>query len=117
MSGAIAAGIGMTATAYGAKLALEAYTRYAPIVAQRVGVLAKTLDKSMKGYYRGGFEATMTKREAGLILGVSPMSDIRRVREAHRRIMMANHPDKGGSPFLASKINEAKDILEGKTRR
>lgn len=35
----------------------------------------------------------------------------RKVKEAHRRIMVANHPDGGGSDFLASKINEAKDLL------
>lgn len=36
------------------------------------------------------------------------------VKEAHRRIMIANHPDAGGSSFIAAKVNEAKDMLLGK---
>jgi DnaJ family protein C protein 19 len=56
----------------------------------------------------------MSKREASLILGVREFARPEQIKDAHRRIMIANHPDRGGSPFLATKINEAKALLDGK---
>ncbi|XP_050258357.1 mitochondrial import inner membrane translocase subunit TIM14-3-like [Quercus robur] len=70
----------------------------------------------VRRFYHGGFEQVMTKREAALILGVRESAMMEKIKEAHRRVMVANHPDAGGSHYLASKINEAKDILTGKTR-
>ena len=64
-----------------------------------------------KTYYEGGFEDKMSRREAALILGVRETSAADRIKEAHRRILLLNHPDRGGSAYMAAKINEAKDLL------
>lgn len=55
----------------------------------------------------------MTRREASLILDLSERTLTKeKLRKSHRGLMLANHPDRGGSPYLASKINEAKEFLE-----
>ena len=43
--------------------------------------------------------------------GVRESSSVDRIKANHRRIMLINHPDRGGSPYLTTKINEAKDLL------
>jgi len=62
-------------------------------------------------YFKGGFNAMMTKREAELILNVKRPFTADKIKEAHKKMMIANHPDKGGSTYLANKVNEAKDFL------
>jgi len=68
-------------------------------------------------YYEGGFEDEMTKKEAALILGVRESSSKQRIKVAHRKLLVSNHPDTGGSTYIAGKINEAKELLlKGKSR-
>ena len=76
----------------------------------RENVFAKWFDVGGK-YYEGGFEDKMTRREAALILGVRESSSAQRVKEAHRKLLILNHPDTGGSTYLSGKINEAKELL------
>mmetsp|Transcript_1222 Transcript_1222/g.1955 ORF Transcript_1222/g.1955 Transcript_1222/m.1955 type:complete len:190 (+) Transcript_1222:44-613(+) len=64
-----------------------------------------------KRFYEGGFEEEMTRREASQILGIRESAPREKVREAHRRLALLNHPDTGGSTYVSSKINEAKDKL------
>ncbi|KAI7862213.1 hypothetical protein BDF14DRAFT_133717 [Spinellus fusiger] len=69
-------------------------------------------------FYKGGFDDKMNKREAALILGIrESQATKQKIKEAHRKIMLLNHPDRGGSPYLALKINEAKEFLEAKSKK
>ena len=91
--------------------------KYAPTITQNLEKKLASLPKAdlssltnalkVEKYYKGGFETKMSRREASLILGVSPNANKIKIKEAHKRIMNINHPDRPfGSPYIASKINE-----------
>ncbi|KAJ3405122.1 hypothetical protein CcCBS67573_g01098 [Chytriomyces confervae] len=99
MASAIAIGAGIAGIALVGRAAYNAFSK---------GGSGAASSKFLKG----GFDAKMTTREAALILGIRESAPANKLKDAHRRIMLANHPDRGGSPYLASKINEAKELLD-----
>jgi DnaJ-domain-containing protein 1 len=53
----------------------------------------------------------MPEAEARDILGVDSSADADAIRAAHRRLVSAVHPDRGGSAGLTRRINVARDVL------
>ena len=53
----------------------------------------------------------MTADEAYQVLGLKPGSSTDEIKKAHKKLMSKIHPDHGGSTYLATKINQAKDFL------
>jgi hypothetical protein len=90
----------------GARL-LEAYLDRVPLD-WRDGLAGSGAAGSSGARPAGG---DMTVEEAYAILGLSPGADDDAIKEAHRRLMVKLHPDHGGSDYLATKINRARDVL------
>ncbi|KAK9678441.1 hypothetical protein RND81_11G211500 [Saponaria officinalis] len=101
----LVAGAVVAATAIAGKYSIQAWQAYK----------ARPPTARLRRFYEGGFQPKMTRREAALILGVRESTALEKIKEAHRKVMIANHPDAGGSHYLASKINEAKDMMLGKS--
>lgn len=102
MTTPILIGFGIAGIALGARAVRITY--------QRLGMGGGSLAYA-KRFYDGGFDSAMTKREAALILGCRQSANAKLVMERYRTLMKLNHPDIGGSPYVAQKVNEAKEML------
>jgi hypothetical protein len=91
--------------------------------AQSAAVLEAYLDRvhgdawrdqeSPQGKRAPGADGKLARDEALAVLGLAPGASPEEIREAHRRLMQKLHPDRGGSDYLAAKINQAKQLLLG----
>jgi|TARA_B100001964_G_scaffold192445_1_gene215143 hypothetical protein len=91
--------------------------------ADSLNVLQAYLDREHKGWRGsdngGGTSSSdsggeLTKEQAYEVLGLMDGASKEEIVDAHRKLMQRMHPDRGGSTYLAARINEARKRLLGK---
>jgi DnaJ homolog subfamily C member 19 len=99
-------------------MALGALTLFGPLIWQRWRTSHAAADASNQQQASPpppGRQGSMTRGEAYEVLGLHPGASEAEIRAAHHRLMRAAHPDSGGSDWVATRINLARDILLGRS--
>jgi DnaJ family protein C protein 19 len=104
-------------------IALGALTLFGPLIYQRWRAYRMGQGTSRQQHQSAGSRQPppgrraggMTRDEAYQVLGLQPGASEAEIRAAHHRLMRTAHPDSGGSDWLATRINLARDVLLGST--
>lgn len=94
---------------------LPVFLRYAPIL-QRIWFMFAASRQGGRADEKAprNNSNSMTMRQAYQILGLKSGCTEKEIIQAHKRLMIRVHPDKGGSDFLAAQLNTAKSVLLNK---
>lgn len=113
------AGLGFVAWLFargGAELAAPILAILLPLLLRRFGTRHPPASPSSSaGSARSGAstDPAMSRDEAFEVLGLAPDASQDDIRAAHRRLIQRMHPDRGGSAYLAARLNQARRVLLG----
>lgn len=103
------------------KALVDLYTFYLRDDQESAKLLAAFIERTFGHQWQNDHEnprsspgPSMDREEAFSILGLDPNATDEDIIAAHRRLIQKLHPDRGGSDYLASRINQAKDCLLSK---
>jgi hypothetical protein len=104
---------------------LEEYLRRTARVSPRNGMDSRSdrppishapAQTSGNGHDGEASSVLMSEAEAFEVLGLGSAATESEINESHRRLMQLIHPDRGGSPYFAVKLNQAKEVLLGRNK-
>ena len=105
--------LGLAAALFAAKLWPLAFMLL--IAAGGVSAIETWRERAMKADENAMPPAPTASRisldEAASVLGVSKDASAEEIKSAHKRLIGQLHPDKGGSDYLAAKINDARELM------
>lgn len=85
--------------------------RYIPQLRSLWMAFGRNKNQSSSSKHNNHYTKAMTRDEAYEVLGLDSSASKKDIIMAHRKLIQKLHPDRGGSDYLASKINLAKKIL------
>jgi DnaJ homolog subfamily C member 19 len=106
-------------------IALGALAMFGPLIWQRWQAYRSSLGTRSNQQQAGESSPPPPRRAAGgmsvdeayQVLGLHPGATEAEIRAAHHRLMRTAHPDSGGSDWLATRINLARDVLLRRGKR
>src|SRR5690606_27800108 len=80
----------------------------------RFGNIKRAVSGQRRGPAPQAPAARMARERALEVLGVAEGASEREINDRYRELMRRVHPDRGGSAYLATELNEAKRVLLGR---